>query len=260
MMTMVIIKNSKQCHTSPVALKCIFFPLRGNFINRVPLREELDRRQYVTLDLVTGIPHRGQGARCKQAGTANIHTVQQATSLTTSCPHGRYADTRRMEVGLLFGCRLGAVDLERPVALLQNKVRYASAHSQHCRWSTARCVWPVWFTCHLTSHAHGLRPCCTSHSVPAFQVEGCETNCLLPCLPACQMEGGETKVEATLMAQQTPAQRQLVGQLQPQAAHAWWTKNHPGWAIFPMDSDTYVQVGRGGRGTTVWGEAGGGRQ
>ncbi len=79
-------------------------------------------------------------------------------------------------MGLLFATRLGGVELDRPVALLQH------------------------------------------HRDP------------------------DVKVEATLMAQQTPAQRDLVRQLQPQAAHSWWLNGHPGWAIFPMDSDQFIQV------------------
>ena len=95
-------------------------------------------------------------------------------------PFARYADRRTLDVGLLFATRLGGVELDRPVALLQH-------------------------------HLDGLN-------------------------------SGEPKVEATLMAQQTPAQRDLVRQLQPQAAHGWWLNGHPGWAIFPMDSDQFIQV------------------
>lgn len=57
-----------------------------------------------------------------------------------------------------------------------------------------------------------------------------------------RIEGGEAKVEATLMDQQTPAQRELVRQLQPRAADAWWEPGHPGWAIFPMDSEQFRQT------------------
>jgi hypothetical protein len=41
--------------------------------------------------------------------------------------------------------------------------------------------------------------------------------------------GAQTTMEATLMAQQTPVQRERVRALQPQAAAAWWQPGHPGW-------------------------------
>jgi hypothetical protein len=44
-------------------------------------------------------------------------------------------------------------------------------------------------------------------------------------------EGNQTTLEATLMAQQTPFQREKVRQLQPQAVGTWWQSGHPGWAI-----------------------------
>jgi hypothetical protein len=47
------------------------------------------------------------------------------TSLTADlrawCGVCRYADKASMELGLLFTCRLGNVDLDRPVGLLQKK-------------------------------------------------------------------------------------------------------------------------------------------
>eukprot|EP00798_Chlamydomonas_sp_ICE-L_P011523 gene11523-34235_t len=94
-----------------------------------------------------------------------------------------YADRQTLEIGLLFATRLGCVDLDRPVALLQHQDVPGPNHAT------------------------------------------------------------ETKVQATLMAQQTPAQRDLVRQLQPQGAHSWWLNGHPGWAIFPMDSDQFLQSG-----------------
>eukprot|EP00798_Chlamydomonas_sp_ICE-L_P030155 gene30155-35135_t len=108
-----------------------------------------------------------------------------------------YADRRTLEVGLLFATRLGCIDLDRPVALLQHQT-----------------------------------------------VEGPEG-------------AADSKVEATLMAQQTPAQRDLVRQLQPQAAHSWWLNGHPGWAIFPMDSDQFLQ-GQGQYSTHQQANMGGG--
>jgi len=90
-----------------------------------------------------------------------------------------YADRASMEVGLLFTCRLGAIDLDRPVGLLTKKAQ----------------------------------------------------------------DGMQTMMEATLMAQQTPAQREQVRALQPQAAAAWWQQGHPGWAIYPVESEQFMATG-----------------
>ncbi|KAK9908084.1 hypothetical protein WJX75_002589 [Coccomyxa subellipsoidea] len=90
-----------------------------------------------------------------------------------------YADKASMELGLLFTCRLGNVDLDRPVGLLQKK----------------------------------------------------------------SQDGLQTTMEATLMAQQTPAQREQVRQLQPGAVASWWQPGHPGWAIYPVDSEQFMSTG-----------------
>ena len=90
-----------------------------------------------------------------------------------------YADKGNMDLGLLFACRLGTVDLDRPVGLLTKRAS----------------------------------------------------------------NGTHTTMEATLMAQQTPVQREQVRALQPQAAAAWWHHGHPGWAIYPVDSDTFMATG-----------------
>jgi len=90
-----------------------------------------------------------------------------------------YADHGNMEVGLLFTCRLGTVELDRPVGLLTKKAS----------------------------------------------------------------DGAQTTMEATLMAQQTPVQRERVRNLQPKAISAWWQHGHPGWAIYPVDSDQFLATG-----------------
>jgi hypothetical protein len=90
-----------------------------------------------------------------------------------------YADKDSMDVGLLFACRLGGVDLDRPVGLLTKKAQ----------------------------------------------------------------DGVQTTMEATLMAQQTPGQRDQVRALQPRAAEAWWQPGHPGWAIYPVDSEQFLSSG-----------------
>lgn len=50
-------------------------------------------------------------------------------------------------------------------------------------------------------------------------------------------------MEATLMAQQTPSQRDQVRALQPQAVASWWGVGHPGWAIHPLDSEQFLNNG-----------------
>jgi Calmodulin binding protein-like len=90
-----------------------------------------------------------------------------------------YANKGSMDVGLLFTCRLGSAELERPVGLLTKK----------------------------------------------------------------GVDGAQTTMEATLMAQQTPQQREQVRALQPQATAAWWQHGHPGWAIYPVDSDQFLATG-----------------
>eukprot|EP00198_Chlamydomonas_reinhardtii_P001203 XP_001690538.1 predicted protein [Chlamydomonas reinhardtii] len=87
-----------------------------------------------------------------------------------------YADRRSCELGVLFTARMGNVDLDRPVGLLQTR-----------------------------------------------------------------MEAGERKTEAILVAQLNPNQREMLRHMQPQAVAAWWAPGHTGWAIFPMDSDTFLQ-------------------
>ncbi|KAK9840330.1 hypothetical protein WJX74_007747, partial [Apatococcus lobatus] len=90
-----------------------------------------------------------------------------------------YVDKQQMELGLLFTCRLGNCDLDRPVGLLQKKGQ----------------------------------------------------------------DGTQTTMEATLTSQQTPGQREQVRQLQPQAVNGWWQPGHPGWAIYPVDSDSFMNTG-----------------
>jgi hypothetical protein len=90
-----------------------------------------------------------------------------------------YATNGPMDVGLLFTCRLGSAELERPVGLLTKK----------------------------------------------------------------GSDGAQTTMEATLVAQQTPQQRERVRALQPQAIASWWEPGHPGWAIYPVDSDQFLATG-----------------
>lgn len=54
-----------------------------------------------------------------QSGVIHCHTHS-----CHALPHThRYADPTAMDVGLLFGCRLGTMDLDRPIGLLQRSVQ-----------------------------------------------------------------------------------------------------------------------------------------
>ena len=63
-----------------------------------------------------------EGPICAWLKFSDISTVlsrpESSSSIRNSC---RYADKTNMELGLLFTCRLGNVDLDRPVGLLQKK-------------------------------------------------------------------------------------------------------------------------------------------
>ncbi|KAK9793199.1 hypothetical protein WJX73_002582 [Symbiochloris irregularis] len=56
-------------------------------------------------------------------------------------------------------------------------------------------------------------------------------------------DGAQTTMEATLTGQQTPAQREQVRQLQPSSVSSWWHSGHPGWAIYPVDSESFMATG-----------------
>lgn len=152
-----------------------------------------------------------------------------------------YADRRSCELGVLFTARLGNVDLERPVGALGSvprgwlktaaqitrleghELQSAYHHSSSCLLSDVRVLQHLQCCC-PTSHARGVRP-----PGPAALLQT-------------KLEAGERKTEAILVAQLSPAQRDTLRHMQPQAVAAWWAPGHPGWAIFPMDSDAFLQV------------------
>lgn len=89
-----------------------------------------------------------------------------------------YSDRHNHELGLLFTCRMGIIDLDRPVALLR------------------------WFG----SNEH-------------------------------------QNIEATLMAQLTPQQREEVRTFQIQAQQCWYKNAHPGWSLCSYDSEQFLATG-----------------
>ena len=52
--------------------------------------------------------------------------------------------------------------------------------------------------------------------------------------------GADETMEATLTGQLGTQQRDLARRLQRQAALAWWRAGHPGWAIWPVDTEHFI--------------------
>lgn len=48
-------------------------------------------------------------------------------------------------------------------------------------------------------------------------------------------------MEAVFTTQQDAHEQQQVQQLQGQAQDDWWLPGHPGWAIWPADSDQFLR-------------------
>ncbi|MCJ1422318.1 hypothetical protein MMC29_000198 [Sticta canariensis] len=55
------------------------------------------------------------------------------------------------------------------------------------------------------------------------------------------LEGGHITMEAVFTQQQGTYERGLVSQLQAAAADDWWRPGHPGWAIWPADSEHFLR-------------------
>lgn len=108
-------------------------------------------------------------------------------------------------VGLFFTCKLGVMDLDRPVGLLLHKKKERKR------------ILPENPS---TSHTGGA---------PAFITMN--TDALIT-------------MEAVMMAQQTPQQRLQVALLHPAAVASWKQPGHPGWAIYPADSGIFLETGR----------------
>ena len=53
--------------------------------------------------------------------------------------------------------------------------------------------------------------------------------------------GADETMEATLTGQLGTTQRDLARRLQRQAALAWWRAGHPGWAIWPVDTEHFMR-------------------
>lgn len=56
-----------------------------------------------------------------------------------------------------------------------------------------------------------------------------------------EASGDQTTLEATLMAQLDANQRETLRRLQREASLSWWQPGHPGWAIWPVDSDGFMK-------------------
>lgn len=55
------------------------------------------------------------------------------------------------------------------------------------------------------------------------------------------LDGGHITMEAVFTQQQGTYERGLVQQLQAAAADDWWRPGHPGWAIWPADSEHFLR-------------------
>jgi hypothetical protein len=60
-------------------------------------------------------------------------------------------------------------------------------------------------------------------------------------LKKASIEGGYVTMEAVLPVSQTDYDRQMVERLQRQAVKCWYQAGHPGWSIWPADSEQFVQ-------------------
>ena len=70
------------------------------------------------------------------------------------------------------------------------------------------------------------------------QLKSCMTGAGL--LRRKQLEGCNVTMEAVFTPQQDAAEQRQVLQLQSQADEDWWLPGHPGWAIWPADSDQFL--------------------
>ena len=126
-----------------------------------------------------------------------------------------YSDSAALEGGLLFKCALGSVDLESPVgapsrASVCGRAPWAHDHGGHAHSTTLGQPWPV------------LR-------AGLLQKRGADNG------------GADETMEATLTGQLGTTQRDLARRLQRQAALAWWRAGHPGWAIWPVDTEDFMR-------------------
>ena len=54
--------------------------------------------------------------------------------------------------------------------------------------------------------------------------------------------GDHATLEATLVSQLQAPEREQLRKLQGEASSAWWQQGHPGWAIWPVDSDAFQKA------------------
>ena len=117
-----------------------------------------------------------------------------------------YADKASMELGLLFSCRLGNVDLERPVGARAKRLPALCIQG-----TNAAHLWLL-YNRNFAYFIFGLWPQCVCMSIVrcdrAGQPDTRRRRAGL--LQKKSQEGTQTTMEATLMAQQTPGQREQV--------------------------------------------------
>jgi hypothetical protein len=55
-------------------------------------------------------------------------------------------------------------------------------------------------------------------------------------------------LEVVPLAQLSPQQRDMLRSLQSRAASAWWAGGHPGWTVFPLDTEQFCGDAAGAEG------------
>lgn len=117
--------------------------------------------------------------------------------------------------GLLFRCNLGRVDLDTPIGTHVPSLRSSFEH------------------CSGILHLHRRK------SASRARDERCDVAGLL------SRKGGQsggTQVEMdAILAQHPMYDRSAVAWLQQQACQCWWRPGHPGWSIWPADSEQFIR-------------------
>lgn len=53
--------------------------------------------------------------------------------------------------------------------------------------------------------------------------------------------GQQTTLEAILVTRLPPGEKEKLKRLQRQATISWWQPGHPGWAVWPVDTQAFLQ-------------------
>ena len=53
--------------------------------------------------------------------------------------------------------------------------------------------------------------------------------------------GAQTTLEATLVQRLAAGEKESIKKLQKRASICWWQPGHPGWAVWPVDTQHFLQ-------------------